>query len=146
MRLWLPLAAVLPLNACAHDLHRRAQRQASEELHCVAPGLRVRAVGMLQSRAPRAEQVSVFDAEGCDDERRYFCTASRGCAPTLALVPKETRAGLERALWLLRTETRGRCPGEAQRVIQESESLFVLETCDGRWDYHCRDAGCERLH
>ena len=140
------LLPLLLLHGCAHDLHQRAQRQASDELHCTAPGLRVRAVGVLQSRGPHPQQVSVFDAEGCDADRRYFCVASRGCASTLGFVPKETRAGLERALWLLRTETRGRCPGEAQRVVQESESLFVLETCDGRWEYHCRDAGCERLH
>jgi len=134
------------LQACAHDLHLRAQRQAVDELRCAAPGLRVRAVGVLQSRAPHAVEVSVFDAEGCDAERRYFCVARRACEPTLALVPREQRAGLELALWLLRTETRARCPGDTLRVVQESESLFVLEACDGRWEYHCRATGCERLH
>ena len=131
---------------CAHDLQLQAQSQAKHALRCEPPGLRVRAVGVLQGRAPYALEVSVFDAEGCDAEQRYFCAANQACSTTLdTLLPKSARAGMARALWLLRTQTRARCPGETQRVVVESESLFVLETCDGRWEYHCRAQSCERL-
>ena len=142
----LLLPTLASLHGCAHDLHFQAQRQAVDELHCAAPGLRVRAVGVLQSLGPYVQEVSVFDAEGCNGEQRYYCMAFQACEPTLERALERVDPGLERALWLLRTQTRGRCPGEELRVVQESESLFVLEACDGRWEYHCRDAGCERLH
>lgn len=145
----LPVLLLL-LSGCVRDLHGRAGRQATEELRCAAPGLRVRAVGVLESRPPHVQEVSVFDAEGCDAERRYYCVRDAGSGPRCAVelagvVSADAHAGLARALWLLRTQTRGRCPGETQRVVQESQSLFVLEACDGRWQYHCRATACERL-
>ena len=140
----LLLACVL--SACAHDVAARVRGQASRELSCVGEGLRVQVVGTLQGRGREPVQLHVVDAEGCDAERRYFCVPGGACATTLeAVTPATSHAGLKRALWLLRTQTRGRCPGDTQRVVQESESLFVLETCDGRWSYHCRASGCDRL-
>ena len=144
------IAAAWALLGCGPGLPLRVQRQATRELHCEPPGLRVRAVGVLQSRGPSPVEVSVFDVEGCDLEHRYFCTPGKSgaarCAPALqSVTPKTTWAGLQRALSLLRTAARGRCPAETLRVEQESETLFVFEACDGRWPYHCRDRGCERL-
>ena len=139
-------ALALLCSACAHDVVARVRGQASGELRCARDGLRVQVVGTLQGPGRAPVELRVVDAEGCDAERRYFCVPGGACATTLeAVAPTPSRAGLERALWLLRTQTRGRCPGDTQRVVQESESLFQLETCDGLWPYHCRAAGCERL-
>jgi hypothetical protein len=145
-RLLVLWASVLLCSACAHDVVARVRGQASAELRCARDGLRVRVVGTLRGPGRAPVELHVVDAEGCDAERRYFCVPGGACATTLAaVVPAASRAGLHRALWLLRTQTRGRCPGDTQRVVQESESLFQLETCDGLWPYHCRAAGCERL-
>jgi hypothetical protein len=145
-RLLVLCASALLCTACARDVVARVRGQSSGELRCASDGLRVRVVGTLRGPGRAPVELHVVDAEGCDAERRYFCVPRGACATTLAaVVPAPARAGLERALWLLRTQTRGRCPGETQRVVQESESLFRLETCDGLWPYHCRAAGCERL-
>jgi hypothetical protein len=145
-RLLLALSLASCASACAHQLHAQAQAQAAVDMRCQPPLLRVRPVGVLQGRGARPTRVSVFDAEGCDAARHYFCADGKGCRTTLeALLSPSEREGLSRASRLLVTQTRGRCPGDTQQVVQESASLFVLSACDGEWEYLCRAAGCERL-
>ncbi len=140
--------ALLGLGAgCAPSLAKSARLRAERELRCVEPALRVRAVGVLQVGSRARHEIELFEASGCEQEQIYLCSRqTRRCERELAALPwPETHAALARAEALLRQAARARCPDSELRVVQESESLFRFEACDGHWSYHCRARGCERL-
>ena len=125
-----------------------AERAAERDLACTLPGRRVTAIGRLIA-VPRAPfEVALFEAAGCEKEQLYVCidAPSPRCEHDVAALPRpETHAALRRSLHLLRTASRARCPPADLTVVQESESLFRFEACDGEWLFHCIGARCERL-
>jgi hypothetical protein len=141
--------ALLALAAgCAPGLRSHAERQAARELSCSGAALRVRPIGQLVL-GRGALNVLLYDAAGCEREQLYLCVEEPAArcvtrSAQLATGPAQD-AALTRALHLLRTTARARCPEATLRVVQESESLFRFEACDGAWLYHCRARGCERL-
>ena len=139
--------ALVTQASCGSGLAHRATLLAERELHCAPPALRVRSVGELRVGSHAAHRVELYEASGCEQEQLYLCTTeARQCAKEIGALPwPNTQPALERALRLLRTTARARCPESELRVIQESESLFRFEACDGAWLYHCRARGCERL-
>lgn len=144
------LSCVILAVGCSPTLASIAERRAARELSCRPPALRVQPTGELEvGRAARRVRVALYDAEGCEREQRYLCleAAEPQCALQAAnlSLPPVQQAALERALRLLRTTARARCPGSELRVVQESETLFRFHACDGAWLYHCRARGCERL-
>ena len=123
-----------------------AQARAVRELKCGASELRVQAIGELRVLASPDRVVSLFEAHGCDQWQMYACVDEDGarCERSIAELPyAPAHPALERALELLRTTSRARCPASELRVEQESQSLFRFEACDGAWLYHCRARGCE---
>jgi hypothetical protein len=138
----------LALAGCAPSLTDAADTTAQREMPCAIPGRRVLPVGKLVV-APRAPlEVTLYEASGCEQERLYLCIASEHprCESDIARLPQPgSHAALTRALHLLRTTSRARCPAADLTVTQESESLFRFHACDGTWLYHCRARGCERL-
>jgi hypothetical protein len=138
----------LLLAGCGSASAALAERSAARELSCPAPRLRVQATGELAVGVPPALRVSLYDAEGCARELRYLCVEQPQVRCTIrieALPEAAHHRALARALHLLRTSARARCPGSELRVVQESETLFRFHACDGAWLYHCRARGCERL-
>ena len=139
---------VFALGGCAAGLGSVATRQAQRELRCSPPALRMRGVGELRVVGRRqTHEVVLYEASGCEQERLYLCAAdTHGCAHEIDALPwPEAHAAFERALQVLRTAARARCPASELRVSAESETLFRFEACDGAWLYHCRARGCERL-
>jgi len=132
---------------CALDMGSTARSRAQAELHCTAPALRLRGVGHLRIGSGYTRELTLYEASGCDQEQLYYCSkVMRRCERDLgAVVPHGDVAVVERAHAVLRQAARARCPESELRVIQESESLFRFESCDGAWLYHCRARGCERL-
>jgi hypothetical protein len=108
----------------------------------------MRGVGELRSGGRREHVVELYEASGCDQEQLYVCAVeTHACVHEIASLPwPEARPVLEREHALLRTAARARCPESELRVVQESETLFRFEACDGTWLYHCRARGCERLN
>lgn len=144
------LSCVILAVGCASPLVGLAERRAARELSCPPPALRVQPTGELAVRAGAQRlRVELFDAEGCEREQRYLCVEAPRprCVTHVAelTLPPTQQAALERALHLLRTTARARCPGSDLAVVQESETLFRFHACDGAWLYHCRARGCERL-
>lgn len=138
----------LALGACAPSLAGVADKTAQREMPCAIPGRRVLPVGRLVV-SPRAPlEVALYEASGCEQERLYLCVEQDHprCEHEIAQLPQpDSHAALARALHLLRTTSRARCPAADLAVVQESESLFRFHACDGTWLYHCRARGCERL-
>jgi hypothetical protein len=144
------VSCVILAVGCASPLVPIAERRAAGELSCRPPALRVQPTGELAVGADAQPlRVELFDAEGCEREQRYLCVdvPQPRCVTHVAelALPPRQRAALERALHLLRTTARARCPGSDLAVIQESETLFRFHACDGAWLYHCRAHRCERL-
>jgi hypothetical protein len=136
---------------CANDAARVAEARAVRELRCQASALRVQAIGELRVLALGEEPVWLFEAHGCDQWQFYACANGRGesslrCGRTVQELPyPAAHPALQRALDLLRTTARARCPESELRVDQESASLYRYEACDGTWIFHCRARGCERI-
>jgi hypothetical protein len=136
------------LSGCA-ALETQARVRASADLRCEPRLLRVQRVGTLRVRPRAPIELALYQAEGCDGEREYFCAQDGErvvCESVARALPwPESVASIEQARRLLRTSSRARCPGTELRVVQESVSLFRYEACDGRWLYHCRRGRCEGL-
>jgi hypothetical protein len=133
---------------CAHGVTELAHARAARELHCREPALRVRPIGVLDVLAWPGHPVSLYEASGCDQEQVYVCADAGGarCERAIEDLPRpEAHAALEQALDLLRKRARARCPESELHVVQESQTLFRFEACDGEWLYHCRARGCEWL-
>jgi len=149
VRVAAALLLCLSVAACGAATAVVVERRAQRELSCRTPALRVQATGELVVGRQAQSRVQLYDAEGCEREQRYLCVDAPEprCATRVAdlPVPAAQHAGLERALRLLRTTARARCPESELRVVQESETLFRFHACDGAWLYHCRALGCERL-
>lgn len=148
-----PIAGMLcgiALAGCGAGLADAADRAAQREMPCAIPGRRVVPVGHLVV-APRAPlEIALYEASGCEQERLYLCVDDHGahCEHDIAQLPQpapDSHAAIARALHLLRTASRARCPAAEITVVQESESLFHFHACDGNWLYHCRARGCDRL-
>lgn len=137
------------LAGCAASLSTVAAHQAERELACSPPALLMRGVGELRvGRTAHPDwNVELYEASGCEKEQLYFCArGARDCVHAIDALPwPDAHPAIERALSLLRTVARARCPQSALGVVAESESLFRFEACDGSWLYHCRARGCERL-
>jgi hypothetical protein len=124
-----------------------ARRLAEAQLSCHGRALRVDPIGELWLRPRAPVRLSVYDAHGCGDAQVYLCdeaTPVRCVREPSALAP-ELASLATRALHLRRTISRARCPAREERVVQESESLWRFEACDGRWTLHCVGDRCERL-
>jgi hypothetical protein len=139
------------LGACGSEAAQVAQARAVRELRCRAPALRVQSIGELRVRALPDAPVALFEAHGCDQWQFYACVQAPAggglrCERDVAELPyPAAHPALARALELLRTTARARCPASELRVVQESESLFQYAACDGTWTFHCRARGCERI-
>jgi hypothetical protein len=140
-------AIVLAAAGCGTGLAGIATPLAERELHCGAPALRMRGVGVLRTLGAHPRTVELYEASGCDQEQLYVCAVEmRGCVHEIAALPwPDARPVLEREQTLLRTAARARCPEDELRVVQESETLFRFEACDGAWLFHCRAHACVRL-
>jgi hypothetical protein len=141
---WLAFA----LPGCASGVAEVAHGRAARELRCREPALRVRAIGELDVLAWADHPVSLFEASGCEQEQVYVCADAGGarCERAIDDLPRpQAHAALTQALALLRTKSRARCPEAELRVVQESQTLFRFEACDGQWLYHCRARGCDWL-
>jgi hypothetical protein len=146
-RRWLPVLLACAAG-CGSGAAALAERSAVRELSCRPPELRVQPTGEVVVGTPASLHVTVYDAEGCEREQRYLCVdlpELRCVTRPAELAQPEQRRAFDRALHLLRTSARARCPGSELRVVQESETLFRFEACDGSWLYHCRARGCDRL-
>jgi hypothetical protein len=141
---WCSLVALLGCGQAAAGV---AQQRAERELHCQPPALRVHAIGTLRVLAWPGHPVSLYEASGCEQEQLYVCSDGQTrCERSIADLPEPAaHPALERALELLRTAARARCPESELSVVQESATLFQFAACDGAWLYHCRARGCERL-
>ena len=140
--------SVVLLAGCGADLQRLAQLRAARELRCKEPALRVRPIGELRVLSWPEHPVRLYEASGCEQQQVYACVAQGGprCERALEDLPApQAHAALEQALVLLRKAARARCPESELHVVQESESLFRFEACDGEWLYHCRARGCTWL-
>jgi len=143
-------AAVLSIaiSACGASLAQLAERRAVGDFGCRPPALRVSEMGELRVGRQPGLRVELYEASGCEREQVYLCVdePSARCESAISALPAHAdHRALERALHLLRTVSRARCPGSELRVSQESESLYRYEACDGRWLYHCRRERCDRL-
>ena len=125
-----------------------AERAAQRDLACTIPGRRVLPIGRLIADPRAPFEVALYEASGCEKEQLYVCIEAPAprCERSIAQLPRpETHAALTRSLHLLRTKSRARCPPADLTVVQESESLFRFEACDGEWLFHCIGARCEQL-
>lgn len=144
----LLLSIVIVQAGCAPGVAEVAHGRAVRELRCREPALRVRPIGELNVLSWAGHPVSLFEASGCEQEQVYVCADTGGvrCERAIDDLPRpEAHAALEQALALLRTKSRARCPESELRIVQESQTLFRFEACDGEWLYHCRARGCEWL-
>jgi hypothetical protein len=134
---------LLSLAGCA-TMRGRVERAAGQELDCKPAKLRVQSLGELQLLEP-VLRLQVYHAEGCQQERTYYCRSGGTCAARLKTlgIGEAARAAVLRALHIRRTTSRARCPSDAERLVQESQTLYRFETCDGRWLVHCLRRGCE---
>ncbi len=136
------------LAGCGASVGAAAKRAAARDLTCDLPGRRVMAIGRLVADPRAPFEVALFEASGCEQEQLYVCidTPTPRCERQIAALPRpETHAALTRSLHLLRTASRARCPPADLTVVQESESLFHFDACDGEWLYHCIGSRCEKL-
>jgi hypothetical protein len=142
------IAMLVILGGCGSGLSELAESSAQRDLACTLPGRRLQAIGRLTVAPAVPFEVELYEASGCEQEQLYLCTTepSPRCARSIEALPRpDTHAALARSLRLLRTASRARCPTAELSVVQESESLFVFEACDGTWLFHCLSERCERL-
>jgi hypothetical protein len=136
------------IAACGPDLAELARRRAMHAFGCLPPALQLRSMGELHVGVRGALRVYLYEASGCEREQVYLCVDEpvARCEPTISRLPAPAlHPALARALHLLRTVSRARCPGSELRVTQESQTLYRYQACDGRWLYHCRAHRCDRL-
>ena len=142
----LPLAVLLlfVVGGCT-SFGGSVSRLAASDLSCAPAELRVQAIGELELLSSLT--LRLYQAEGCQQERTYYCHSQRGCASQLQALGLDaaTRHEVARALHVRRTTSRARCPSDAERVVQQSQSLYRFEACDRDVIVHCRARGCETL-
>ena len=147
-RAWsAPLVSIL-IAGCGPSLAALAEQRAVRDFGCRAPALRMQKTGELQVGGRAGLRVELHEASGCDREQLYLCVDQprARCESAITALPDAAHhQDIERALHVLRTVSRARCPASELRVVQESQTLYQYEACDGRWLYHCRARGCERL-
>lgn len=137
---WITAAALCQAAAgCGAATARQARTLAETQLACTGRALAVKPIGELVVRPRAPVTLHLYDAEGCGAARAYLCLVgdSGRCVTDTAELPADLAPLAARALHLRRTVSRARCPASAERVVQESESLWRFEACDGTWALHC---------
>jgi hypothetical protein len=144
------LLLAVALGGCLRpDTAAVARMRAEQALQCRGADLVSQSLGELVLRPRDPLRVRVHESWGCKQSVLYFCRTDRRpveCNPDpVALLGEDLGADARTALHVRRTASRARCPTSDERVVQESDTLFRFEACDGTWLHHCRATGCTRL-